>query len=200
MANKAQRTFLAGTRVKVLRNGKVFLGTVKVAPPTGENKDKRFVYFDKVFNGKSEKYERIDTCMAWVYVDNLQEADTSVEVDNVITIIVNETTRTTTLFDNNNRKIIARCHPDDKFSERVGASIVLSRYYDGFAEGDHVYSVEADGKVRDIVYRKDKVSPSLRRELERRLAFGNIFANRRNAEVAAKKVASVFSDNARSLP
>lgn len=198
--SKTRQMFLAGTRVKVECNGGVFIGTVKVAPPTGENSNKRYVYFNKMFDKQSGKFEWISTHGAWVYINNLKEVDVETESDNTLAITVNETTRKTTLRDSNNRKIVARCHPNDEFSEKIGVSVVLSRYYDGFADGDHIYSVEANGQIGDIVYHKDKMNPRLKSELETRLALGNVFANRRNAEVAAKKIASVFSDNARTLP
>ncbi len=198
--SKTRQMFPAGTWVKAKYNGGIFIGTVKVAPPTGENSNKRYVYFNKMFDKQSGKFERISTHGEWVYVNNLKEVDVETETDNTLVITVNDTTRKTTLRDSNNRKVVARCHPDDKFSEKIGVSVVLSRYYDGFADGDHIYSVEANGQIGDIVYHKDKMNPKLKSELETRLALGNVFANRRNAEVAAKKIASVFSDNARTLP
>lgn len=198
--SKTRQMFPAGTWVKAKYNGGIFIGTVKVAPPTGENSNKRYVYFNKMLDKQSGKFERISTHGEWVCVNNLKEVDVETEADNTLVITVNETTRKTTLRDSNNRKVVARCHPDDTFSEKIGVSTVLSRYYDGFADGDHVYSVEANGQIGDIVYRKDRMNPKLKSELETRLALGNVFANKRNAEVAAKKIASVFSDNARTLP
>ena len=198
--SKVQQMFPAGTWVKAKYNGGIFIGTVKVAPPTGENSNKRYVYFNKMFDKQSGKFERISTHGEWVHVNNPKEVDVETEADNTLVITVNETTRKTTLRDSNNRKVVARCHPDDTFSEKIGVSTVLSRYYDGFADGDHVYSVEANGQIGDIVYHKDRMNPKLKSELETRLALGNVFANKRNAEVAAKKIASVFSDNARTLP
>lgn len=198
--NETQQMFPAGTRVKAISRSNTFIGTVKVAPLTGKNSNRRYVYFDKMFDKQSKRFERISIHAEWVYVENLKEINAETEADNTIVITVNETTRKTTLRDSNKRKIVARCHPDDEFSEKIGVSVVLSRYYDGFADGDHVYSVEANGQIGDIVYHKDKMNPKLKSELETRLALGNVFANKRNAEVAAKKIASVFGDNARTLP
>ena len=191
-----KQDFKVGTRVRVKKeNGTIIFGTVRVAPPSGENKDKRFIYFDKKYNEKNNKYRR-NKFNAWVHIKDLVAVNKNAENDNILTITVNEQTRRTTLFDRYGQTVVARCNPKDTFSEKIGVSIVLSRYYDGFADGDHIYTVEANGEIGDMVYHRNE-SPKLIKEIKKRLAYGNIFTNKHDAEIAAKKVISVFRNNMR---
>ena len=178
--------FPVGARVKYeLDDGESLHGFVRVFLPHRDC-NQRHVYFDKLVMSNG-KYKAITKQSAWVHIDKLREVVKDFDYDNVLTITVNRATRKVVVTDNRGRSTVARCHPDDKFSERIGIIVALRRYLDGFAPGDHIYSVRANGKVRDDLYRGDEKDKEL-------IKHGNAFANKRNAEEAAKKVASVLRE------
>lgn len=190
--------FPIGSRVKYTdENGDTIYGSV-VLSPRHDEANKRFVYVNRKVDKDGVRSPAKGS--SWVDVSKLSTVPVQADYDNKLIIIVNKATRKTILTDDMGRKVIAKCHPDDIFSAKKGVSVVMDRYFDGFADGDHIYSVEANGNIGEIVYNKSRTNSRLKLELERRLEYGNIFANKRNAEEAAKKVASVFCDNTRTLP
>ena len=109
------------------------------------------------------------------------------ELDNIITITVDKRNRKTILTDKKGRKEVVRCHPSDEFVEEHGVIIALERYYDGFACGDKVYTVQFDGNVYSLVYHG-------RADTKELIKSGNAFKTRKEAEKVAKKIRAIFDE------